>query len=59
MCQRHNNPTIVETTAEGHQNVFNAARNSRTRIMHSLRKKFRRTKLYKALMCPNSMEVKI
>ena len=30
-CQRDNNPTIEQTTAEGHQHVFNAARNSRTR----------------------------
>ena len=30
MCQRDNNPTIEQTTAEGHQQVFNAARNSRT-----------------------------
>ena len=26
MCQRGNNPTIKQTTAEGHQQVFNAAR---------------------------------
>ena len=31
MCQRDNNPTIEQTTAEGHKQVFNAARNSRTR----------------------------
>ena len=30
MCQRDNNPTIKQTTAEGHQQVFNAARHSRT-----------------------------
>ena len=30
-CQRDNNPTMEQTTAEGHQYVFNAARNSRTR----------------------------
>ena len=30
MCQRDNNPTIKKTTAEGHQQVFNAARNFRT-----------------------------
>ena len=26
-----NNPTIEQTTTEGHQQVFNAARNSRSR----------------------------
>ena len=30
MCQSGNNPTIEQTTAEGHQLVFNVARNSRT-----------------------------
>ena len=30
MCQRDNNPTIEKTTAEGHQQVFNVARNSHT-----------------------------
>ena len=31
MCQSDNNPTIKQTTAEGHQWVFNVARNTRTR----------------------------
>ena len=31
MCQSDNNPTIEQTTAKGHQWVFNVARNSRTR----------------------------
>ena len=31
MCQSDNNPTIEQTTAEGHQWVFNVAKNSRTR----------------------------
>ena len=31
MCQSDNNPAIDQTTAEGHQWVFNVARNSRTR----------------------------
>ena len=30
MCQRDNNPTIEQTTAEGHLKVFNVARNYRT-----------------------------
>ena len=30
MCQRDSNPTTEQTTAEGHQQVFNATRNSRT-----------------------------
>ena len=30
MCQRDNNPTIVETTAVGHQRFFIVVRNSRT-----------------------------
>ena len=30
MCQRDNKPTIEQTTAEGHQQVFNALRNSCT-----------------------------
>ena len=31
MCQSDNNPTIEQTTADGHQWVFNVARNFRTR----------------------------
>ena len=31
MCQNDNNPSIEQTTAEGHQWVFNVARNSHTR----------------------------
>ena len=31
----HYNPTIEETTAEGHQWVFNAARSSHTRRRHN------------------------
>ena len=30
MCQSDNNPTIEQTTAEGHQWVFNVPRHSRT-----------------------------
>ena len=36
MCQRDNNPTIEKTTAEGHQQVFNVTRNSRTSIIYVL-----------------------
>ena len=35
MCQKDNNPTIEQTAAEGHQQVFNAERNSRTRRLPS------------------------
>ena len=35
MCQIDNNPTKEKTTAEGHQWVLNASRNSQTRMRAS------------------------
>ena len=43
MCQRDNNPTKEQITAEDHQWVFNATRNYRTRSRDSVSSE---TKMY-------------